>query len=413
MSYSCSMDMKLLFALLLLASPMALANSPPSDPAKSPPSDPAKSPPSDPAKPSPSVPAKPSPSDPAKPSPSVPAKPSPSVPAIYIFGDSILDAGNNHFNKNCTAQADFPPYGESFFKKPTGRFTNGRTIADFISQFIGLPLQKPYMEMQNQKSNGTSRFPTNGINFASAGSGLLPDTNKDMVVTPIQTQLQQFQKLVEENKIDKSKMQESLFLVESGSTDVFNFFLPDQQTPKLSPEAYVDAMVVEMDKTIDQIYKLGARRIAVFSLGRVGCVPARALIPEAPTDKCFDKMTDMAKNFNKKLEDIVNKIPTKFPGAKAVFGSVDGITHTFQTYPSRFGFKDVSNACCGEGKLGGTMQCGKESYNICNNSNEFLFWDFYHPTERTYQLISKAFWDGNKNQIRPFNLKALATNKTV
>lgn len=66
------------------------------------------------------------------------AKHSPSsvnvVSGIFIFGDSIFDAGNNHFNKNSTAQADFPPYGSTFFHYPTGRFTNGRTVADFICE---------------------------------------------------------------------------------------------------------------------------------------------------------------------------------------------------------------------------------------------------------------------------------------
>lgn len=56
------------------------------------------------------------------------------VPSIYVFGDSLFDAGNNHYNKNCTAQADFPPYGSTFFHHPTGRFTNGRTVADFICE---------------------------------------------------------------------------------------------------------------------------------------------------------------------------------------------------------------------------------------------------------------------------------------
>lgn len=69
-------------------------------------------------------------------SPAALAKSSPSLPAIFTFGDSIFDAGNNHFNKNCTAQADFPPYGSSFFHQPTGRFTNGRTVADFICNYI-------------------------------------------------------------------------------------------------------------------------------------------------------------------------------------------------------------------------------------------------------------------------------------
>lgn len=60
------------------------------------------------------------------------------LPGIFTFGDSILDAGNNHFNKNCTAQADFPPYGSTFFHHPTGRFTNGRTVADFICELMHL-----------------------------------------------------------------------------------------------------------------------------------------------------------------------------------------------------------------------------------------------------------------------------------
>lgn len=129
-------------------------------------------------------------------------------PAIFIFGDSLFDAGNNHFNRNCTAQADFPPYGSTFFHRPTGRFTNGRTVADFIgtyesrahthadlfvfwvmtyiiwcaAEFIGMPLQKPYMEIELENANTTRKnFPANGINFASAGSGVLPATNNDAV----------------------------------------------------------------------------------------------------------------------------------------------------------------------------------------------------------------------------------------
>ncbi|CAN8235602.1 unnamed protein product [Cochlearia groenlandica] len=338
------------------------------------------------------------------------AKSSPSVPAIFTFGDSIFDAGNNHFNKNCTAQADFPPYGSSFFHRPTGRFTNGRTVADFISEFLGLPLQKPFLESRIRVLNGTlKRFPSDGINFASAGSGLLLDTNKDMGVTPIQTQLEQFQTLVEQNQIEKSLIQESLFMFESGSNDIFSYFLP-LKSPTLSPEAYVDTMLAQVNNTIDLVYRLGARRIAFFSLGPVGCVPARALLPNAPTHKCFGKMNVMAKMYNRKLEDIVNIVPFKYPGAVAVFGAVYGITHRLQTYPARYGFKDVTTACCGVGKLGGLVQCGREGYKICDNPNEFLFWDFYHPTERTYHLMSKALWNGNKNHIRPFNLMALATN---
>lgn len=72
------------------------------------------------------------------------------------------------------------------------------------------------------------------------------------------------------------------------------------------------------------------------------------------------------------------------------------------------GFSDVTSACCGYGTLRGLIQCGKEDYQICANPNEYLFWDYFHPSERTYKLISEALWVGNKFQIRPINLKTLA-----
>lgn len=53
------------------------------------------------------------------------------VPCYFIFGDSVFDSGNNN-NLQTKAKVNFLPYGIDFAKGPTGRFTNGRTIADFI-----------------------------------------------------------------------------------------------------------------------------------------------------------------------------------------------------------------------------------------------------------------------------------------
>ncbi|KAJ6726289.1 GDSL ESTERASE/LIPASE 6 [Salix purpurea] len=331
------------------------------------------------------------------------------VSALFIFGDSIFDAGNNHFNRNCSVQADFPPYGSSFFHRSTGRFTNGRTVADFISQFLGIEFQKPFLEAQLAVMNGSRKdYPSNGINFASAGSGVLQATNQDWGVISIQQQLRQFQALVQENQVDKNLVQKSLILVESGSNDIFNYFLPNS-TPTLDPGAYVQAMLAEVRNLIDQIYKLGARRIALFSLGPVGCVPARALLPGAPVDKCFGKMNLMVKSYNKGLESLVDDMPIKYPGAAGVFGAVYDIVQRFRAIPAQYRFSDVTNACCGDGTHGGLLQCGREGYKICPNPNAFFFWDYFHPTEHAYKLISRALWGGKSSRIRPVNLKTLAS----
>lgn len=54
----------------------------------------------------------------------------PLVPAMFIFGDSVVDAGNNN-HLYTIIKANFPPYGRDFVNhKPTGRFCNGKLASD-------------------------------------------------------------------------------------------------------------------------------------------------------------------------------------------------------------------------------------------------------------------------------------------
>lgn len=54
--------------------------------------------------------------------------------ASFIFGDSLVDAGNNNYLPTLS-RANIPPNGIDFKASggnPTGRYTNGRTIGDII-----------------------------------------------------------------------------------------------------------------------------------------------------------------------------------------------------------------------------------------------------------------------------------------
>ena len=52
------------------------------------------------------------------------------LPALYAFGDSFIDNGNNKVLNN--GGGAYLPYGIDFDGKATGRATNGRTAVDFI-----------------------------------------------------------------------------------------------------------------------------------------------------------------------------------------------------------------------------------------------------------------------------------------
>ena len=54
--------------------------------------------------------------------------------AFFVFGDSLVDNGNNNYLLT-TARADAPPYGIDFpTHRATGRFSNGLNIPDIISK---------------------------------------------------------------------------------------------------------------------------------------------------------------------------------------------------------------------------------------------------------------------------------------
>ncbi|OEL37470.1 GDSL esterase/lipase LTL1 [Dichanthelium oligosanthes] len=104
------------------------------------------------------------------------ATPSECARTFFVFGDSLVDNGNNNYLMT-TARADSPPYGIDFpTHRPTGRFSNGKNIPDIISEHLGAEPTLPYLspELRGQKL-------LVGANFASAGVGILNDTGIQFV----------------------------------------------------------------------------------------------------------------------------------------------------------------------------------------------------------------------------------------
>lgn len=59
----------------------------------------------------------------------------PQVPCFFIFGDSLVDNGNNN-GLPTKAVSNYPPYGIDFPQGPTGRFSNGLTMVDILGNLI-------------------------------------------------------------------------------------------------------------------------------------------------------------------------------------------------------------------------------------------------------------------------------------
>lgn len=57
------------------------------------------------------------------------------APAMYVFGDALVDVGNNDRLTFSFNKANFPHYGIDFHnKQATGTFGNGKNTADFLGK---------------------------------------------------------------------------------------------------------------------------------------------------------------------------------------------------------------------------------------------------------------------------------------
>lgn len=109
-------------------------------------------------------------------------------PAIFNFGDSNSDTG-----AVSAAFGRVPhPYGETFFGQPSGRYSDGRLIIDFLAETLGLPYLGAFLD-----SLGTNFH--HGANFAASGAtiepatGLLIDSGFNLLSLKIQlSQFDQF-----------------------------------------------------------------------------------------------------------------------------------------------------------------------------------------------------------------------------
>ncbi|CAI0396592.1 unnamed protein product, partial [Linum tenue] len=166
------------------------------------------------------------------------------VPAMFIFGDSLIDNGNNN-NLASLAKANYLPYGIDFNGGPTGRFSNGYTMVDEIAEQLGLPLIPPYTEATNGDV-------TRGVNYASAAAGILDDTGRNFVGRiPFDQQIGNFRNTLDQltGKLGAVETAQgigrSIFFVGMGSNDYLNnYLMPNYPTRgQYNGQQYADLLV--------------------------------------------------------------------------------------------------------------------------------------------------------------------------
>ncbi|KAK7336947.1 hypothetical protein VNO77_17501 [Canavalia gladiata] len=330
--------------------------------------------------------------------------------AFFVFGDSLVDSGNNNYLAT-TARADSPPYGIDYpTHHPTGRFSNGYNLPDLISQRIGSEPILPYL---SPDLNG--RRLLNGANFASAGIGILNDTGIQFVgIMRMFEQFELFEQYQERlgGVIGAEEAQRvvngALVLMTLGGNDFVNNYFLTPITPRSNQftiSQFSRYIISEYRNILMRLYELGARRVLVTGTGPLGCIPSQLAV-RSRNGECVPELQQAAKIFNPLLLQMTKQLNSQL-GAD-VFVAVNAflMNMNFITYPQTYGFVTSKIACCGQGPYNGIGQCNPLS-RLCLNRDAYAFWDPFHPSQRALEFIVDEIFSGTHHLMTPMNLSTI------
>ncbi|GJP37344.1 hypothetical protein CLOM_g21762 [Closterium sp. NIES-68] len=322
-----------------------------------------------------------------------------SIPAIFTFGDSTADVGENNYLPFSSFKANFMPYGINYIPM-SGRFSDGRLVGDFLAQYIGLDPAPP---LHQPKANFSS-----GVNFASGGSTIEKITNpyQSIGLSRQTLEFMLFNNISMLNRQD-DVLRRSLFFFSAGSNDIISYATT---TNGSSPEAFIKSLVQKEVRLIKKMHGLGARRFLITGAGPIGCTPSVMAYGQAPNNStCVESVNILAAAFNMALNQTLLDIHQnqRLPNATLLFANPYDLVLGASTNPGSYGFKVGIGACCGQGKLNAEVWCGQGNSTACPTPQDYVYWDGLHPTQAMYQIVAMSFWEGPTNFISPMNLKAL------
>jgi phospholipase/lecithinase/hemolysin len=277
-------------------------------------------------------------------------------PAIYSFGDSLSDVGND-FTVSIGALPPLPYFN--------GRFSNGLNWVDDLTVKLGLGnAATPSLPGGNDFAWGGAQTGTT----IATGNTLIPSLD-NQVDSQFKTQI-------------PSPIPGALYTLDIGANDILNavngfkngsISLTDLTT------TFLNQAVANTVDAVHDLYTDGMRSFLYYEAPDLAVVPDYVVLgPQYAAEA-----GTLAKDFN---TDVLNGIQAlDLSGLTVfdvpVFSSIDKIVAN----PSAFGLTNVTDPCFS----GNTVTPGT----VCADPDQYLFWDGEHPTKVAHALTAELAFD--------------------
>jgi phospholipase/lecithinase/hemolysin len=275
--------------------------------------------------------------------------------ALFAFGDSLSDAGNDWIVDGHTDPVS--PYYQ-------GHFSNGLTWVEDLSHMLGLGTLKPSL--------------AGGNDFAFGGAEAGPTAIEAVNPGDLLFQVAQYAGL------HPKPVGGALYTLDIGGNDIFKA-LDELHAGQISPTMAGTAIAQAEANTVhavDELFALGARNLLFYEVPDLGLAPH--LSAEGPAWQ--NLASGLAKSFNQTvLSDLV---PLEHLGLKVydlpTYADLDLVASNPSYFAHQYGisFTNVSNT----GWTGNFTSSSSGS--LMPHYQDYLFFDSVHPTAMAHQLTA-------------------------
>lgn len=253
---------------------------------------------------------------------------------LYIFGDSLSDVGL--LSQTNRQSSPGLPYVQ-------GRYSNGPVWVEYLADHLQL------------SSNQTHYLAYGGATTGGAGSDSFSASNGSALSVLDQV------KLVTQRSSQPINP-DALAVVWAGAND----YLQGNTTPTVPVANIIEA--------IASLMEAGANRFLVANLPDLG------YLPETRNSPYSDALSSLTQNHNQELNRLLSELVQQHVDThlQIIMLDVYDLYQQAITQPNQFGFSNVTDACLSTNQT------------ICDNPEQFLFWDGIHPTTFAHEVLGDA-----------------------
>lgn len=274
------------------------------------------------------------------------------IQQLYIFGDSMSD--NGHDNKRDDERYALGEDGILHFAMPApyfeGRFTNGKVWPELLSEKMHLS-------------------PENVFNYAYGGAtvqkDIYPVPNLDMQINYSITR-------------QAHNNPDSLYVIWIGANDLLNYCNSDT-SKKNNDDIFVHELISNMEKNIRKLITHGAKQFLIPEQIDLSMNPQS--IEKNKTEKGYaQRLQNIVGLYNKANNHLIIKLRQELPEIKFYNFNFSHLFPAGNELAQFYGFNHLQEACLNH-------------YNVCENPNEYIFWDKLHPTTKVHSILAEEIFN--------------------